>query len=828
MAATHKIEELVANCKFAYENFRTAALEALKRVFGSEGELYKNKCWVAKGFLFAVKDFTPETLSLASLKAAISQSGLGYRLHHLAYVFLLLVKEDYCADDAEEFHEIIGLLESLIQPYKVVFRKNVNTFRDLAFYKNIKKYHFVVIKTQSESLKAFFRRVMINFEWNYRYFLSQSDVDHFIGYLDEAAGYTLSDPSEITVSLFFKVMDLFNQKTQDGILSMDSRSFAIYGLFSFFRYCIKHEGVIFPEQPLMDLNIFFSKETVEFFNYRYSSRENTVAVFLRGREAAMLQDIEIFNPAVRSTYVAFLQSKRIYQKEFYFGHRIFVASFGKHLDTIGVTEKWTGSILFEQIRYYLDFYGSNSEQKVFAMAYIKNFYLFLDDLSGGEFFRSTPNISYRLLVSWSFVPFIEQGYDFKVWGPYENFDCGEKIVFIVKDFNIRSRRFRKDDFISVDFSSIRNPLYRSLAWKAVTSEPRRLINASFRFVLKFFLIELYNLKCQEGWLTPDLRIFSIFDALAIKMYFEDRFGTNIYYKDSIAMIRDFLRWADNANEMYVNDSVFDLFKTTGNSGPTNTRIVNDEEFTTISEWLLEKAKEDIRYAQALVLLNISILTPLRISHSCSLRLEELVFDDKLNSYVVHSNSKGTRGNVCNIVLGEKANLFIKKAIAISGQVGPGCSQEDLREQVFLLCRNGRYSVWRPRLFYQILIRACEACSIPRMSAKNLRATYMTRAFLEASERGELSKEVLKYLSYHRSSGTTIEHYVNHDEALAALTESVNRGGDWQKTNFQDDRKALETTIADYRALLDRTDDPEEKVIIKRDMMALQQKLDSIQ
>lgn len=828
MAATHKIEELVANCKFAYENFRTTALEALKRVFGSDAEMDKYKCQVAKGFLFVVKDFTPETLSLASLKAAISRSALEYRLHHLAYVFLLLVKDEYCADDAEEFREIIGPLESLRQPYKVVFRKDVYTFRDLAFYKPRKKYYFVVIKAQSESLKAFFRRVMINFEWNYRYFISQSDVDHFIDYLDEAAGYTLREPSEITVNLFFKIMDLLNRKAKDGILSQDGRKYAIYGLFFLYRYCIKHEKVIFPEQPLMDLNIFFSKETVEFFNYRYSSRENTVEVYLRGREAAMLQDIDISNPAVRSIYIDFLQSQRVDKDEFRYGHRIFVDSLGKHIDTIGLTENWDGTILIEQIRFYLELYGSKSDMKRPAMAFIKNFYLFVNEQSSGEFFRSTPNISYRLFVSWSFVPFIEQGYDFKVWGPYENFDCGEKIVFIVKDFNIRSRRFRKDDFISVDFSPIRNPLYRSLAWKAVTSEPRRLINASFRFVLKLFLIELHNLKCQEGWITPDLRMFSIFDAFAIKIYIENRIGTDNSYTSSIMVIRGFLRWADNANEMHVNDSVFDLFKTTGNSGPTNTRIVNDEEFTTISEWLLEKAKEDIRYAQALVLLNISILTPLRISHSCSLRFEELVFDDKLNSYVVHSNSKGTRGNVCNIVLGEKANLFIKKAIAISGQVGPGCSQEDLREQVFLLCRNGRYSVWRPRLFYQILIRACEACSIPRMSAKNLRATYMTRAFLEASERGELSKEVLKYLSFHRSLGTTIEHYVNHDEALAALTESINRGGDWQKTNFQDDRKALETTIADYKALLDRTDDPEEKVIIKRDMMALQQKLDSIQ
>lgn len=829
MAQISYFEEIVAKFNFAYENFRTAALEALNRVFCPQVKMISWTRRTVLGFLNIVKDYTPETLSLASLKAAISRSALEYRPHHLAYVFLLLVKDEYCADDAEEFREVLVVLETRKLPYKIVFRMDVNSFRDLAFLVFNKKYYFYVIKTKSLSLKLLFRRVLINSVWKYNYYFNQSCLDKFLDYLDEAAGHALADPSEITVSLFFDVMDLINRKAEEGLISKDWRRCAVFGLFYLYRFCIRHEGFILPEQPLMDLDVIFKNKTVYFFNESYVCRENIVDVYLRKRKSALLQNIEISNPVVRSVYVVFLQSGRIDENEFYIGNRIFVSSLGKHLDTIGVTENWNGSILLEQIRYCLDLYKSNTNAKKRVTAFVKKFYLFLDEQSGGEFFRNTPYLSYNLFVSPQFVSLIEQGFEFKVWSPYDTVDGGKKIVFIVKDFHKKSRRICKDDYISVDLSMIRNSFYRSMAWKFIMSEPKRLIDASCRVILKCFLMELYEIKRQKGWITADLYLFSIYDALAIQTYLKKKYKNELSYQNSVSIVRVFLRWADGTDEMIVNDYVFNILKDKYvNPGPTNTRIVKDEEFTAIYSWLLEKAKDDTRYAQAFILMNLCVLTPIRISHACSLHQEELIFDDKLNSYVVHSNSKGTRGNISDIVLGEKANLFIKKAIAICGQVGSGCNQDVLRGQVFLHCRNGRYTVWSPRMFYCILGQACDACSIPRITAKNLRATYMTRAYLEACDSGELNEQILKIFSYHRRSGTTIENYVNHDEALAALTDSLNRGGDWQKANYQDDRRALEVTIADYQTLLGRTDDPEERMIITRDMMFLQQKLDSIQ
>jgi len=189
--------------------------------------------------------------------------------------------------------------------------------------------------------------------------------------------------------------------------------------------------------------------------------------------------------------------------------------------------------------------------------------------------------------------------------------------------------------------------------------------------------------------------------------------------------------------------------------------------------------------------------------------------------------KGTHGNIGEIVLGEKANLFIKKAIAVSEQTGLDCTQEDLRGQLFLYCENGKYSVWTPKKFGKFLKDACDACNLPAYNSKNIRATYMTRAYIEACESGVVNDWLLKLHSYHKSNGTTIEHYVNHDEALAALTDSLKRGNDWQKTIYPDEKKALQNTLEDYQTILDNINDVEQKVIITNEMKAIKNKLNSM-
>lgn len=828
MAQIPNKAEFRAQFDFSDTTFRTGAWLALKAAYGPYNRWDKMARIDAKKFLSAVKGFAPKTLSLGSLKSALLSFKSEPRLHRVAFFFLSQIKNSYCAEDAAEFRELIGPLEESGKSYRILFNKDVHSFRDVAYNKYYKDRNFHVIRTHSAAMKPIYRRLLMNTRWAYAGKPTQERFDAIFALIDEAAGRPLKNPFDLSVGLFFDIMDLLNRKFIDRTITAEERRIAISDIFQVYRYCIRHERNIQPDLPLTDLTILLTGESVKFFVSEYVSRERTFVFNRRGKpKIGRLVTVDIDNPAVRSSYGYLLRSGKVAQDEFCACKDTLAESLGEHVNTIGRGEQWDESILMEQVDFYRELY-KDKKQRTCAMSLIKTLYISIDEQTDGEFFRNTQTITYGLLITHRFVRYCDEGFEFRVWSQYDDVSEGKKMVFIVRDFNRLMKKYLKEDYIAVDFSMIHNPLYRSLAWKSITSKPGRLYRVSFAYTLRHLLPMLALLKHQKDWITPEFREFSLYDAIATRAFFENKSDSDLTYNNYMMNVRDFLRWANVSGEIAVDEVVYEMLTNKKiSTGPTNTPVLTDEDFTTLSAWFFEKSKDDPRYSQAFILMNICAVTPIRIGHACSLLHKELVFDDKLNSYIVLSTSKGTRGNIGEIVLGEKANLFIKKAIAVSERTGIGCTQEDLREQLFLYCENGKYSVWTPKKFGKFLKDACAVCNLPAYNSKNIRATYMTHAYIEACESGVVNDWLLKLHSYHRNNGTTIEHYVNHDEALAALTDSLKRGNDWQKTIYPDERKALHDTLEDYQTILDHIDDIEQKAIIKNEIQAIQNRLESL-
>lgn len=828
MAQIANKAEFRAQFEFADTTFRTGAWLALKAVYGPYKGWDKMARLDARNFLAAVKDFTPETLSLGSLKSALLRFNSEPRLHRVAFFFLSQVKDSYCAEDAAEFHELIAPLEESGKSYRILFNKDVHSFRDVAFNRYYKDRNFHIVRTRSAVMKSIYRRLLMNTRWAYAGKPTQERFDGIFALIDEAADHPLKSPSELSVSLFFNIMDILNRRFANGMITADERRIAISDIFQVYRYCIRYEGNILPDLPLIDLRILFSGESVKFFVSEYVSREHTFVFNRRGKSRiGRLVSVDIDNPVVRSSYGYLLRSGRVAQEEFCACKDTLAKSLGEHVNTIGRSEQWDESILMGQVNYYREYY-KDKKQRTCAMSFVKALYISIDEQTNGDFFRNTQTVTYGLLITHRFVRYCDEGFEFRVWSQYDDVADGKKMVFIVRDFNRLMKKYLKEDYIAVDFSMIHNPFYRSLAWKSITSKPGRLYRVSFAYTLRHLLPMLALLKHQKGWITPEFQEFSLYDAIATRAFFENKSDSDLTYNNYMMNVRDFLRWANASGEIAVDEVVYEMLTNKKlSTGPTNTPVLTDEDFTTLSAWFFEKSKDDPLYSQAFILMNICAVTPIRIGHACSLLHRELVFDDKLNSYIVLSTSKGTRGNIGEIVLGEKANLFIKKAIVVSEKTGLDCTQEDLREQLFLYCEKGKYAVWTPKKFGKFLKDACEACNLPAYNSKNIRATYMTRAYIEACESGVVNDWLLKLHSYHRNNGTTIEHYVNHDEALAALTDSLKRGNDWQKTIYPDERKALQDTLEDYQTILDNIDDVEQKSIITNEMKAIQDRLNAL-
>ena len=294
-------------------------------------------------------------------------------------------------------------------------------------------------------------------------------------------------------------------------------------------------------------------------------------------------------------------------------------------------------------------------------------------------------------------------------------------------------------------------------------------------------------------------------------------------------VRDFLHWANDNDKLNIDPTVFDILANMKYAHtPTNTEIVSEEQLAAVGRYLAEKAKDNTDYGQALLLLNITLLTPVRITHTCSLLHGEIIYDETINSMVIETSSKGTYGEKGRIIIGEQASRVIAKAQALGKKIGLDCTSDSLRESIFLYKSLGKFHVWTPRRFGGFLEEACRETGVPAFTAKNLRATFMTAAYVAASEGENTNEFVLKLFSYHRRAGTTLEHYVNHDEAFRALRDAMEKGNGWHRTVVPDEIKALQAAIAEIEALLEDGSIPEAaRIALTEKLEEYRRKLDDL-
>ena len=825
-----QVHDVITNIPvFRDKKMESCAILAIQDIYGPSQTWDKVARMHARKFARTVYDLTPESLSLASLKDALAGIDPKGALNRIAYRFLVRMQKDYRAPDAKAFREIMPVLKKKSRTYRILFSPDVASFEDVTFNAYYNRTDFYVIHAADRELKGLLRRFYMRQGFSTSNKPSQDSIDFLAALLEHGlAGKPIPEGKCIPVSCFFNALDRLAALQKEGRLDEDERKEAVGDLIRFFRYCIETERRIEAAAPFTDLSVFKREAMVRFCLYEYKSRETTFVFRRRGQAKEPFPvTVDIENPVIRAAVGHTLLSGTVSYEEYLACRDTFADSLGDAEGAIRSYADWTEWTLFRQVDYYRKMYRGQ-KYRTYALSFVKAFYLSVNAQTNGEFFRRAKTLTYGLLVSKRFVNYCELGFEFRPYSDYEPVTEGKRVVFIVRGFNEKMKKYQKDDYIAIDLSSIRDDFYRSLAWRAITSKEGRLYRNQFPYTLRHLLGYLPLLKKKEGWWTPDPQVFSIYDALATAVFFERKAASPVMYNNWMQNVRDFLRWAEDTRRLRVDKTAFDLLNNM--KTPTiqsNTPVVPPGELDTILTYFLQRAHEDTDHAQALILLNLTIITPLRIGHSCSLLQEELVRDEATDSIVVNSTGKTTFGEPVRLVLGRIAGQFIKKALAINAQVGLQCTQEELRENVFLYEYNGTYHVWTPKRFGRFLSEACEACGIPHYTSRNLRATYMTRAYIECCKEGFVNEYTLKLFSFHRRVGTTLEHYVNHCEAFMALRDALSRGKQWHETLYPDERQALRATIAEYDALIESEPSESRRAILIRQRDEYKNKLETL-
>ena len=805
---------------FADDNIREAALLALEDVLGTYPGWGKPARIIAGKFLRSVSALTPSLLSLASLKEAIRKQNDYTRLHHIAYRFLVFAESSYIAPDKIYYDDVMPKLAFGNGVYRKLFSDDVKSFEYIARCPYYNRGFYVILRTDHLFLLPIFRDYIVHCKWTYPGKPTQEQFDHLITFLADSIPTDMI-PEGMNQGMFFSLID--KAKAQED-------TFLIHEIVRFFRYGIYHKGFSFDNGPLKPF-LLSRPQTITFFTQYYVSREK-VALYpgYSTTPRARLLLINTDNKHLRDAIISFIEKGPFCADVLKSVNRTFIDSFGEMESTIGTDKMPFGeNTLFQQVNYYRNLYKDNTKYLNYAITAIKSFYLHVDKITNGVFFKNAYTLTYSLLISQCFLRYCSEGFSFRRYSPYEIIDSNIKTVFIISNGHIANKEYLPEDYVAIDLSRINSQFYRGLAWRYTTSNLKHLCNKQFRVNVFRFLEDLFNLKDSPQYSTPALNVFTLWDAMLIMENYKAEYKKENSINSIVTSIRSFMRWAEASKSMEVDPTAYKVIHkvSTGNI-PTNTRTLTDEETEILFRFFNEKSKTSESGARWFIILNLSLLTPLRIRDICKMRISELNYSEELCSYMIITGVKGTHGDKHPFVLGEQATKLIRKAMDIHDDTIKSCAQTSLYDYLFICKNKNHYNVASVDNFRDYLAYACAECGIDTIQPSNLRATYMTQAYIFSNEEGREEDYSLPILTHHRRRTTTLEHYVNHSDALSDLTEYLKRENDWSKTIYPDEKKALKIVIDQIQQMMDSSNDPKERTVLEQQLVQVKRQLKNME
>ncbi len=817
---------------FFSPDIETAVWSTMIEIWGLPSKWKRFQVPAAHIVLSIMSLLTVETLSLEVIKVQLTGNTHAFCCaHKVLFYCLARLKGVYHADDTYMFRNVICYLENAGRTYYVLWDKDVKSFDDIAFNSSTRGKTFYVVRVKNTMLKCFLREAMMHTSWTFAGEPNQRRFDDLAALLDNVA---ISCPvyrmNDFNLHYFFEAIDEINRQFKNGQITTEIREFLVKDLIHLFRYATKVVRLE-PYGPIRDVKILDKKSTVRFFLEEYVSLDKTYRYphWQGGNFCDTLVSLDIENSYLRDAYGKLLESGRECRVGFGMCRHSLVESLGPFANSVGSPEHpFNEETFLSQMNFFIALYSGNPHRSE-ALSFVKNFYLSIDAESGGAFFSRAKILTYKLVTSGRFEYYCEQGFVFRRYSPYDTDYQGDKYVLLVSGMDQYRKNHLKEDYLAFDFSFIENGFYRHIAWRAVTSSVRRIYRKSFYYMLRDVLPFLIKLKTSPGYPVPQLDVIAGWDALFVAEYFDRKYKVAITYNHNLREVRDFLKWASAEKFLVVNPGALLCLKgKKTKQHPTNTPVLADNEIAEITAYLAKKAKHNSIFGQVLIIMQLSLLTPLRVSHSCSLRLSELVYDENTKSYFVYSTSKTSHGKKHETALGRRASEFIIKALSFHRKIVKACPDENLIDHLFIYqSTKGMFTVLGSRAFDHYFKKACEAVGVPTYTARNLRATYMTKAYIAASANGYIDEFLLKLFAYHRRVGTTIENYVNHTEAFAALSEHIKRGNDWQKTVYPDEVAAIKDVIKTYNTLLEAVKDESAKAVLQKELDGYIEKLEEL-
>lgn len=441
---------------------------------------------------------------------------------------------------------------------------------------------------------------------------------------------------------------------------------------------------------------------------------------------------------------------------------LFIDSFEKSLDgtTCSTITDFGEYSLWRQVNYYKTNFSKYSLAYKNNIFWLVRFYRFLAQCyPQHDFWTNAHTISWRLLFSNRLVTAIKDDFFFTVYNINTPVEMHDHYVFILKGFNAKYTRIKKDDFVSVSLDFVQSSFYKKALLQYLLSEPTHIIHVNMYICrLRKGLKIIEHCKSSAQYPNPDLTYFTSEEAVLLRDGIYNKSLSLSSNNNNIGALRRFLLWAQS-NHIITTDTTFFNYLTQYEEPSKQTaHAIPDDDLAKLSRLMAQNAKDNYNAKLFYAIFHIALETEFRLSQILHLTIDSIKPTMKPNQFCIHSNSKTSHGRIDKYVITDLTYRHIIDIIEETGKLRAQ-AEESVAQYIFLLLGRSRsVTVLNIETFRAYMKNCCDELNIPRYTSQNIRDTHMTKAFEYILRNGKSDLE-MKILSKHRNLDTTKSHYI---------------------------------------------------------------------
>ena len=447
--------------------------------------------------------------------------------------------------------------------------------------------------------------------------------------------------------------------------------------------------------------------------------------------------------------------------------------FGPYAEGIRSLDNFTSEVLTYAKDYIMEKYRDDERERVKFMKHL--WCIFRHAVKSDpqrDLFKDSHLWHSQLILSYMTPILIAQGYIPVIVESMGDIPAHEKVIFVYSN----GERFGADSngygMFHVDFSKIKNELYRWLAinYIASTDQRKHPIVVSFLHWLECMKESQGYKYSRKDWVHAD----ELCSFRTVVSYKTSNKGTRNTY---LHAIMTFLRWAAGTKRLHLQKGVFKYFPPFKQRYTPKPRSLNSGERKALEDALIRLAGRDPRYLLTLNIFMITLRSDIRAGQLCALDLSRMIWnDDGTSSYVSRVKNRG--GGMVRTDFSRSVTSLIREAMRLTEDARSACPVDGLQTCLYLYKglrpTDQHVAVMNINRYNDDLGDACREAGIDHISSGNVRDTRQT-AVARFARKHNLNEAQTATLTRH-ANRTSLNSYVDlHIEDMLLAAENISLG-----------------------------------------------------